>query len=655
MSCGGCTGNLGEGESSENRCGGGLGLGQVSRTEVARKAQDESCLIGQERTGESIDERNGYVIVDLGCSNQMTSETALRNLCVAMKEASGLRPMSRLSPTQVRYNFADGKEAGTPADYQATHKVALGGSVLETSAQVFKKGKCPYLSSLPQWESVRALIDLNPLGDGQSWITLRGVAGEVCRPLVKDQFGHIRVKMTDLDPSQICQPPVAPSTVRKNLGFQSLAAGEKRPREPETDVQTPIRREAAPPHPQKVARTDEVPPSPASEAPPPEGSLEKARQLCSDLLGDSITVLFGRSSDGKGTKALEAQPAALTEIVATVSGLVGNNQRDGFSLEATRQVRLSRGGNRVAGLVAEAGFVLNLGTKPIRLRPVSQKRGLMGGPVAQPTVTELGPGEGCSVNPRYPFEVPSTFELIAVLYGDKPSKTAMSRADILKLHLAKYHPSASELIKTLRKAGRIFDPQLVEEVTVKCGCLDKPWTKPRKTLLPGLRTQRPCDVVAQDAKKIVHAGRAYQVQNVMDLHTRIQSLFVATAKGEKESLAAFRQFTRRYGVMEKHLTDNAPEYQGPVLTEEREKQGVRYMATGVASPWSNGVLERSNAEIEKLHDKLHRLYPTLSVQEIICVIDEVLQETTGSLGYTPFESMFGRPRRRIDAASNPAC
>ena len=678
----------------------------TGQTACHRARTDGSGANSYRVAADGIDESNGYVIIDLGCSNQMSGERAFRDLCGSVRKTLGQRPVRWQGDTSVRYTFADGKKTGQKADYQANHLLAVGGTTLSTTTQVFEKGNCPYLSSLPQWESMRALIDLNPKGDGQSWIVLRALGGDIRRPLAKDRFGHLRVKVTDLCPDRLVTAVEVPTLPREALGFSdagghALVAGVKRGPETRSDpgeveaaaerlapeVEQPPRKAArmAPtgtgqvpsddvlPEGEVIGPTwlgDEDPSAGPSLAEATEGgrwtlrppatvdiskttekaeSLARVRQLCSELIGTNrLTVLYGRKLGGGITKAAETQPSAVVAMVQACDAVCP------LPVNSWQQMRISQNGNRVAGTVAEAGFLLNLSTKSIRLRPVSTRRGLLGQPTRVQQMTDLMPGEGCSINPRYPIEMPAFYELVVVLYGDQVSTKAMTREEIKKLHLARFHPTADELEKQLRKAGAIFDKAVLEEVTEKCGCQAQPWEKPRRTVLPGLRTQRPCQLVAQDAKKIVHHGHEYWLQNVMDLHTRIQSLFVAANKGERESLRGLQQFMRRYGLPETHLTDNASEYQGMLMMEERQKQGIQYMCTATAAPWQNGILERSNAEVARLHERLHRLHPTLSVQTVIAMIDESLQEHQGPLGYTPFEAMFCRPRRRIgDDIANP--
>ena len=141
------------------------------------------------RASGEFSEKTGWVVLDLGCSRQMCSERALRDLLGALGEdAFRSEPRS----TEVRYVFADGGPV-RKADFAIEHTVFIAGHELRTETQVFKKGNTPYLCSLPQLESLGACIELD-----ETQIRYRKLPGKPARPLVRDQSGHLRLNLADV-------------------------------------------------------------------------------------------------------------------------------------------------------------------------------------------------------------------------------------------------------------------------------------------------------------------------------------------------------------------------------------------------------------------------------------------------------------------------
>ncbi len=102
----------------------------------------------------------------------------------------------------------------------------------------------------------------------------------------------------------------------------------------------------------------------------------------------------------------------------------------------------------------------------------------------------------------------------------------------------------------------------------------------------------------------------------------------------------------KYGTCEK-LHDLGGEFNGTNLIEVLGLLGIRQMTTAPYSPFSNGVVERHNAVIEKTMDKLQNDDSFADLQADILLSHAIRAKNSllNRHGYSPFQLVFGRDNR----------
>ena len=529
----------------------------------------------------------------------MTSEHALRQLAHALQVAATEMEFTgaligKQCETQVAYHFADGNSKATKADYQQTHVAWIAGNEMTSEVQVFRTGTTPYLCSLPQMESLGAMVGL---AGRQPSICYTSLPGRPTRPLKKDACGHLRLCIADrCSEVNMLDEDFVPVPVRCE-GFVFLA-------ESALDAEATIlslREEA-------VERLD------AKRKPTVLIMLDGSTPIPQQLL----TTPF---------------PTGIRWIA----------------------IRFSRTGNRVASGPPKCNRAVlgNLGDQPLSWRH-AKARGTDYRTLASGACIEVDPKQDVVFDPGY--------VMVLVAYGTSRDATTrpdwLTTSELAKMHIAMRHATPDDMMTLISRSHKLADKDDVEGVVAKCdACGEGRLGRPRRPKLFGLRVTHVNQIVAQDAKKINWKGQQWYVQNLMELLTRYTMLMAFKHSGATESLIAFREYCRRFGVPEGHLTDNAKAYVGEELTDERENLFVRHFPTATYSPWSNGALERSNAEVEKLVAVMERA-PELAgrtLPEVIGLVEEAMSEHTLPSGHTPFDAMFGRPRRLwgVKDAENP--
>ena len=319
-----------------------------------------------------------------------------------------------------------------------------------------------------------------------------------------------------------------------------------------------------------------------------------------------------------------------------------------------RAARISLDVTRVTSQAnVQSGFVLNLGSDGVELHTTL--------PQAKPI--SLPPHGISEFNPRHHLQSNTPIPLLVALYWSKPAGHSTSagarwltKEEIAKLHHAMGHPRTKDVVNAVAKAGRLVDAAEVEAIASECKVCVNPaiGTRPRRPTTPGLRATRPMQIVAQDMKEMHYHGRRLFVQHLVDLYSKVRLARAYTTKGEKQALDAYRAFQLHYGVIECHMTDNDPAYCGKAMTQEREANGTRHMTSAPYAPFSNGCIERANAELGVLFERLVKACPQMPLDEVFYCISVAQQERCTASGHTPFELMFGRARRQLYAAEHPA-
>ena len=105
--------------------------------------------------------------------------------------------------------------------------------------------------------------------------------------------------------------------------------------------------------------------------------------------------------------------------------------------------------------------------------------------------------------------------------------------------------------------------------------------------------------------------------------------------------AIFKNFIAIFGSVDKYLTDNGGEFVNQEFLEKCEKFNINIKTTPAESPWSNGMVERHNAVIANMLDKV--------LADTDCNFDVALAwciNAKNSMinihGFTPYQLAFGK-------------
>ena len=211
------------------------------------------------------------------------------------------------------------------------------------------------------------------------------------------------------------------------------------------------------------------------------------------------------------------------------------------------------------------------------------------------------------------------------------------------LHRQFAHPPAEKLKRFLTAAGEPWasDEELKKEITkVSESCRTcQEYGKPSPRPIVGFpMATRFLQCVAMDLK-------FYDDKILLHLIDHASRLSISTRIPCKKPAAVlnaiFKNFIAIFGSVEKFLTDNGGEFVNPEFVEMCEKFNVNIKTTPAESPWSNGMVERHNAIIAGMLDKV--------LADTSCNFDIALAwciNAKNSMinvhGFTPYQLAFGK-------------
>ena len=110
---------------------------------------------------------------------------------------------------------------------------------------------------------------------------------------------------------------------------------------------------------------------------------------------------------------------------------------------------------------------------------------------------------------------------------------------------------------------------------------------------------------------------------------------------QQYSDALFKYFISIFGSVQKFLTDNGGEFVNPEFVELCEKFNVNIKTTPAESPWSNGMVERHNAIIAGMLDKVLADTPcNFDIALAWCI--NAKNSMINVHGFTPYQLAFGK-------------
>lgn len=225
----------------------------------------------------------------------------------------------------------------------------------------------------------------------------------------------------------------------------------------------------------------------------------------------------------------------------------------------------------------------------------------------------------------------------------------------LKLHSQFAHPTSERLIKLLKNAGSKWSSndnlkkeiRSVSESCETCLRFKKPPSRP-VVGLPMATTPNEC--VAMDLK--FYENRI--LLHMIDHATRWSSSCRIPSKNPKVVVKGiFTHWIQTRGAPRKFLSDNGGEFMNEEFLSLCEKMNISVKTTAAESPWSNGLVERHNAVIADMLDKV--------LAEGKCEFDTALawclsakNSLLNNHGYSPNQLSFGyNPNFPVAIADRP--
>ena len=174
----------------------------------------------------------------------------------------------------------------------------------------------------------------------------------------------------------------------------------------------------------------------------------------------------------------------------------------------------------------------------------------------------------------------------------------------LKLHSQFAHAPKAKLVSLLNRAGRGGDKELIksiEEVQKTCKICNE-YSKPTPRPVVGLSHASAFnETVAMD----LFFFRGKVILHLIDHLTRFSVAYLCNSKEPKEIITViFLAWISIFGAPSKFLFDNGGEFSNERMRELGERMNIRLMHTAAESPWSNGLVERHNATLKDMLERI---------------------------------------------------
>ena len=214
------------------------------------------------------------------------------------------------------------------------------------------------------------------------------------------------------------------------------------------------------------------------------------------------------------------------------------------------------------------------------------------------------------------------------------------RHTALKLHKQFAHPSAEKLLRLISHTKLKNDHELKNEIKIisenckTCKIFKKTPPKPEVALPTSYKFN---EIVAMDIK-FYHGT---PLLHLIDTCTRFSATAVLKSKEAKVVIDnIFKIWISIFGCPQKFISDNGGEFGNQEFRDMAEALNINVTTTAAYSPWSNGLVERYNAVLEDMIDKVR--------EEVDCSINVAVAwavSAKNSLnnvhGFSPSQLVFG--------------
>ena len=214
---------------------------------------------------------------------------------------------------------------------------------------------------------------------------------------------------------------------------------------------------------------------------------------------------------------------------------------------------------------------------------------------------------------------------------------------LMKLHKQFGHCTAEKLHMLIKKSGGSVALADIQKVILQCDICPQ----------FGRSAPKPCaslplasdwnSTLALDLHQMTELGSSVWYLHIIDLFTRFTAaVFIANKKPETIIAGVLSHWCLIFGYPRVIMTDNGGEFDNGHFRSFAENHDIEIRTTAAFSPWSNGVVERHNAD---LSDMVRKLLddPTVSGDRNIVLQAAVFAKNAmyNKDGFSPFQLVYG--------------
>ena len=244
-----------------------------------------------------------------------------------------------------------------------------------------------------------------------------------------------------------------------------------------------------------------------------------------------------------------------------------------------------------------------------------------------------------------PIEIENTFEAFAeeaeTVFVCKLIEDKLDKIGIRKLHAQLGHASFEKMKRLLLDAG-VNNPDSLStlkeviDLCEICKVHKKPSAKPC-TSFPRARSVNQC--VAIDLHQL-DASTYYL--HMIDEFSRFSQACIVRSKKPSEIIDALSEkWLSLFGCPALIFSDNGGEFCAKEFQEWAERFNIEHKTSAGNSPFSNGVVERHNAVITLMMEKLKEEFPKIKLETILCWACSAKNALSTVAGFSPNQLMFG--------------
>lgn len=261
-------------------------------------------------------------------------------------------------------------------------------------------------------------------------------------------------------------------------------------------------------------------------------------------------------------------------------------------------------------------------------------------------------------------DAPSSKDLVSGMTVDiwfedaPPEMTKELKKSLARLHANMGHPPKEELIRILAASNNLSSKVLAGLDALRCGsCLRL--TLPKKPAVSSTSTMNASAFGDRLQADIVYIRTLSQNVPVLGIVDEFTNYIVATTLTDRHPATVLKTFlTMWYHPLglPQHLTvDPDTAFLGN-MEEWHARHGIEYEIIPAEEHWRIGKIERRNALLRTLVERLVDLHAVVSreaLDEVIVAACHSLNSSTYSYGRAPFQAVFGRiPRPLGDLLSD---